>query len=222
MDRTITIVQRVDLDNETVTVSQESKVGSKFILEEQAKVVQISEIKAILWRRARNSNKKVFPTGWLTEDGWFGDSPDGETHKDPFTGEVVPKGEEPTPPDVTPAPEETPTPEFSWDKLSVAIEVDGDTGSGYPPFVSTYRVYFNNDNAQEAQAEIIATVTSGNGSIDGGTYTVTPNHSVFSNTMSTPDWGDVPSDYNIKVKVTYNGESRILAENSGTMSAVLH
>lgn len=220
VDRTITIVQRFDLDDETVTVSQESKIGSKFILEEQAKVVQISEIKAILWRRARNSNKKVFPTGWLTEDGWFGDSPDGETHKDPFTGEVVPKGAETTPPDVTPTPEETTPPEFSWDKVSATIDVDS---SGVnPPFVSPYHIRFYNGNAQTAQAEIIATVTSGNGTINGGNTVVPPTTSAYSNTMSTPDWGDVPSEYNIKVKVTYNGESRIVAETSGTMSAVLH
>lgn len=205
----IQVLTILNVDGKTTQMEPNGDVKANLVFSDKYKVFPVADITEVCIREPTNANTLSVITGVKVAGKWYGDRPDDGKYINPFTGEELTKG--------------TPIPEFSWDKVSATIEVRSNSSdSGYPPFTSAYNIRFSNGNTQMAQAEIIATVTSGNGTITGGNTPVHPSTSVYSNTMSTPDWGDVPSEYNIKVKVTYNGESRILAETSGTMSASLH
>lgn len=206
MIRVLTIL---NVDEKTTQMEANGDFKANLVFSDKYKVFPIADITEVCLREPTNANTGGVITGVKVAGKWYGDGPNGEEYINPFTGEELTNG--------------TPVPKFSWDKISAKIEIDP-SGVAVPPFNSSYYVYFTNNNAQEAQAEIIATVTKGNGEIAGGTHTVTPNGSQFSSDMTTNAFGmtEDSAEYDIKVKVTYNGEYRILATDAGEMPAVLH
>lgn len=96
MTKKVTVIVEADLDNQTVNVSDDHKVGSMFLLASQAITIQPTSLRNLIFRKSKNSNFPMFCTGYQYVDDWYGDRPDDGVWLNPFennqkyqrTGEV--------------------------------------------------------------------------------------------------------------------------------------
>ena len=96
MTKKVTVIVEADLDNQTVNVSDDHKVGSMFLLTSQEVTIPTRQIENLIFRKAKNSNFPMFCTGYQVGNDWYGDRPDDGIWLNPFennqkyqrTGEV--------------------------------------------------------------------------------------------------------------------------------------
>ena len=96
MTKKVTLIVEADLDNQTVNVSDDHKVGSMFLLTPQEVTIPANQIQNLIFRKSQNSNFPMFCTGYQVGNDWYGDRPDDGIWLNPFennqkyqrTGEV--------------------------------------------------------------------------------------------------------------------------------------
>lgn len=76
MTKKITVIVEADLDNQTVKVSDDHKVGSMFLLTSQAITIPPTGLRNLIFRKSKNSNFPMFCTGYQLDEDWYGDRPD--------------------------------------------------------------------------------------------------------------------------------------------------
>ena len=84
MTKKVTVIVEADLDNQTVNVSDDHKVGSMFLLTSQAITIQPTSLRNLIFRKSKNSNYPMFCTGYQVGDDWYGDRPDDGIWINPF------------------------------------------------------------------------------------------------------------------------------------------
>ena len=84
MTKKVTMIAEADLDKQTVTVSDENKVGSMFLLTPQECTVSARQIQNLIFRKSKNSNYLMFCTGFQYNQEWYGDRPDDGVWINPF------------------------------------------------------------------------------------------------------------------------------------------
>ena len=84
MTKKVTVIVEADLDNQTVNVSDDHKVGSMFLLTSQEVTIPANQIQNLIFRKSKNSNYPMFCTGYQVGDDWYGDRPDDGVWLNPF------------------------------------------------------------------------------------------------------------------------------------------
>lgn len=84
MTKKVTVIVEADLDNQTVNVSDDHKVGSMFLLTSQEVTIPVDQIQNLIFRKSKNSNYPMFCTGYRSGDDWYGDRPDDGVWLNPF------------------------------------------------------------------------------------------------------------------------------------------
>ena len=84
MTKKVTMIAEADLDKQTVTISEENKVGSMFLLTPQEVTISAKQIQNLIFRKSKNSNYPMFCTGFQDNQEWYGDRPDDGIWINPF------------------------------------------------------------------------------------------------------------------------------------------
>lgn len=84
MTKKVTVIVEADLDNQTVKVSDDHKVGSMFLLTSQAITIPPTGLRNLIFRKSKNSNFPMFCTGYQLDEDWYGDRPDDGIWINPF------------------------------------------------------------------------------------------------------------------------------------------
>ena len=84
MTKKVTMIAEADLDKQTVTISDENKVGSMFLLTPQEVTISAKQIQNLIFRKSKNSNYPMFCTGYQYNQEWYGDRPDDGVWINPF------------------------------------------------------------------------------------------------------------------------------------------
>lgn len=125
MTKKVTVIVEADLDNQTVNVSDDHKVGSMFLLSSQEVTVSKNQIENLIFRKSKNSNFPMFCTGYQVGADWYGDRPDDGIWLNPFENNQKYKRTGETDVRYTP---DTPQPEPSEDKPNRLVVKETSSG----------------------------------------------------------------------------------------------
>lgn len=150
----ITVIQEMDLDEETIGVTEDNKVQSMFILTDQELTVAANVIQQFIFRKAKNSNYLMFSTGFQFDNEWYGDRPDDGVYKDPFTnkyyerkGNVVTEYVPPKP-DIQPVNKAALIFEETWQGVKVRLANLNGFDMGSVPYLKN--ITYNGNNLGSA------------------------------------------------------------------------
>lgn len=91
----IKVVQEIDIDERTLTVSESNpkKLQSVFLLTDKEATVPLNQIQQLIFRQTENCNYPMVCTGLQVGGKWYGDRPDNGEYINPFTNQVVQVGQ---------------------------------------------------------------------------------------------------------------------------------
>lgn len=90
----VNLLEKVEIDGTTVTFN-DNVLKSKLLFTDKEATVPSNSIEQFLFRELDNSNSIMACTGILVGGTWYGDRPDDGVYTNPFTSQVITRGNPP-------------------------------------------------------------------------------------------------------------------------------